>query len=237
LRDYRPEAFARPAVTVDVVVLTLVDAELRVLLIKRKQHPFRGAWALPGGFVHVGDGRRDQGEDLDAAAARELFEETGLDAGTAYLEQLGAFGRPGRDPRMRVISVGWFALVRPDLVPLARAGGDAESARWFTVRGLDRAGLAFDHAEILDTALERLVERLDDSVVISRLVPPTFTIPELRAVREIVTGVRQDPGNFRRRFHRLLEDGVIELASGRRITHSRPATVYRFVGVNDRTLP
>ena len=122
LRRYRRGDYRVPSVTVDIVTMTVVDAELRVLLVRRGEHPFKGAWALPGGFVRVGDAHREQGEDLEAAAVRELEEETGLRPGDVYLEQLGAFGRAGRDPRMRVITVAYYALVRPDLVPLVRGG-------------------------------------------------------------------------------------------------------------------
>src|SRR5262249_6434489 len=149
LERYRPGDFPRPSVTVDIVVLTIVDAELRVLLIRRKDHPFKNRWALPGGFVRVGDGHRSQGEDLDAAAARELEEETGLAPRMAYLEQLRAFGRAGREPRMRVITMAYYAIVRHDYVPLVRAGGDAAEAEWVAVTSLPRTPLAFDHADII----------------------------------------------------------------------------------------
>jgi 8-oxo-dGTP diphosphatase len=228
LARYRPGDFPRPSVTVDIVVLTIVDAELRVLLVRRKEHPYKNRWALPGGFVRVGDGHRNQGEDLDAAAARELEEETGLAPRMAYLEQLRAFGRAGRDPRMRVITIAYYALVRPDYVPLVRAGGDAQEADWVSVSSLSRTPLAFDHADIVAAALAHTVRRLDDSDLLFNLVPPTFTIPELRSAREIVTGQPQDPGNFRRRFQRMIEDGIIERAPGKRITASKPAVVYRF---------
>src|SRR5262245_49090175 len=122
LARYRPAAYPRPAVTVDIVILTIVDAELRVLLVRRKEHPFKDCWALPGGFVRVGDAHKDQGEDLDAAAAREPEEETRLSPTMVFLEQLHTFGAANRDPRMRVISVAYYALVRPDLMPLVRAG-------------------------------------------------------------------------------------------------------------------
>jgi len=228
LARYRPSDFPRPSVAVDVVIFTVVDAELRVLLVRRREPPFRGRWALPGGFVRVGEGPRDQGEDLDAAAARELEEETGLDARSTHLEQLRAFGRAGRDPRTRVITIAYVALVRPDLVPRVRPGGDADRTAWLAVSGIGRADLAFDHAEIVEVARRRIVARLDDSDVAFSLVPATFTIPELRSVHEIVTGAPHDPGNFRRKFHRLIELGVIEQAPGKRITASKPATVYRF---------
>ncbi len=228
LREYRPADYPRPSVTVDLVVLSVVDGELRVLLVRRAGHPFKGAWALPGGFVRVGDAHRDQGEGLEDAAARELEEETGLRAEDVYLEQLGAFGQPGRDPRMRVITVAYYALVRPDLVPLVRAGGDAAAANWVTVGKLRRADLAFDHHAILQAALARLAERIDTTAVAASLVPATFTVAELRHVHGIVRGEAQDAGNFRRRFTRMLEDRVVEQAPGKRITASKPATLYRF---------
>ena len=231
LASYRPEQYARPAVTVDIVVLTIVDCDLKLLLVERNEHPHKGRWALPGGFVRVVDakpGARDQGEDLDAAAARELSEETSLPPGSAYLEQLGAFGKAGRDPRMRVISVAYFSLVRPTLVPLVRGGGDASQAKWFSVEGLDLASLAFDHGEMVTAALARARARIDESSIAFELVPETFTIPELRSVYEAIKGAPQDAGNFRKRFFRLIEDGVLEVAPGKRVTASKPAKVYRF---------
>lgn len=228
LAKYRPEAFPRPSVTVDIAVFSIIDAELRVLLVKRGQHPFKGTWALPGGFVRVGDGHRDQGEDLEAAAARELTEETSLRASDVFLEQVGAFGRANRDPRMRVITVAFCALVRPDLVPLVRAGGDAAEADWLTVSSLSPSDLAFDHAEIVERAIEHVAARVDASDIASSLVAKTFTVQELRHVHALLTGKPQDPGNFRRKFERLVEDGIIEQAPGKRLTASKPAMVYRF---------
>ncbi len=228
LRNYRPSDFPRPSVTVDIAAFSVIDAELRVLLVRRGEHPFRGAWALPGGFVRVGDGRRDQGEDLDEAAMRELEEETALKPTAVYLEQLGAFGRAKRDPRMRVITVAYFALIRPDLVPLVKAGGDAASAEWVQVDALTPPDLAFDHHEIIRQAVERIAERIDSTSIARSLVPATFTIPELRHVHALLGGKPQDPGNFRRKFERLLEDGIIEQAPGKRLTASKPAAVYRF---------
>ncbi len=228
LARYRPANFPRPSVTVDIVVLTIVDAELRVLLVKRKEHPFKGQWALPGGFLRVGDGKKNQGEDLDVAAARELEEETGLKPNLAYLEQLYTFGKADRDPRMRVVTVAYYALVRPDLVPLVRSGGDAAEASWFAVPSLRKTTLAFDHAAIIAKAIERIASKLDYSNIMFKLVPQTFTIPELRSVREIITGAPQDRGNFRRRVARMIEDKIIEQAPGKRITTSKPATVFRF---------
>lgn len=228
LAGYRPKEYPRPSVAVDLVVLTIVDAQLRVLLVKRREHPFKGAWALPGGFVRVAETAADQGEDLDAAARRELEEETGLEPARVYLEQLFTFGKAGRDPRMRVISVSYYALVRPDLAPFVKAGGDVSEADWFPVERLTKLELAFDHAEIIAVALERIRGKLDYTNIAFDLVPATFTIPELRHVFSVVLDRPMDPGNFRRRFNRMLEDGVLEKAPGKRITASKPATVYRF---------
>ena len=229
LRKYRPADYPRPSVTVDIAAFTVIDAELRVLLVRRAEHPFKGRWALPGGFVRVGDGHRDQGEDLDAAAERELEEETALPASEVYVAQLGTFGRAGRDPRMRVITVAYYALIRPDLVPLVKAGGDASATEWAAVETLRPADLAFDHHEIVRRAVEQVADRIDVSSIASSLVPRTFTIPELRHVHALLAGHPQDPGNFRRKFERLVEDGVIEQARGKRLTASKPAAVYRFV--------
>lgn len=239
LDEYRAADFPRPSVTVDLVILTVQDKELRVLFVQRNEHPFKGRWALPGGFVRVKDDRRDQGEDLAEAAARELEEETGLASGAAgriFLQQVGAFGKPGRDPRMRVISVAYYALVRPTLVPLIRAGGDVAHARWFSVAELPKDKgemLAFDHGEILDAALDRARADLDRSAIAFELVPETFTIQELRAVHEAIRGEPLDPGNFRKKFLRMIEDGLIDAARGKRPTVSKPASVYRFVRPTD----
>lgn len=178
--------------------------------------------------MRVGDARKNQGEDLDAAARRELEEETSFRASDVFLEQLGAFGQANRDPRMRVITVAYYALVRPDLVPLARAGGDAVHAEWLSVDALQPGSLAFDHAVIIERAAARVAERIDTSAIAQSLVPKTFTIPELRHVHAVLTGKKQDPGNFRRKFERLLDDGVIDRAPGKRITASKPAQVFRF---------
>jgi 8-oxo-dGTP diphosphatase len=232
LEKYRPGDWPRPSVTVDLVILTVQDRDLKILLVKRSEHPFKDRWALPGGFVRVSDDRKNQGEDLDAAALRELEEETGLSQATCgqfFLEQVKTFGKPGRDPRMRVISVAYYALVRPTLVPLIRAGGDVSHTRWFSLADLSQhEALAFDHAEILTATLDRARADLDRSSIAFELVPETFTIQELRAVHETIGGEPLDPGNFRKKFLRMIEDGLIELARGKRATASKPASVYRF---------
>ena len=230
LASYRPKDYPRPSVAVDLVIFTIIDAQLRVLLVRRNEHPFKNAWALPGGFLRVGEAPGAQGEDLEDAARRELQEETGLDPARVYLEQLAAFGRAGRDPRMRVVSVAYVALVRPDLAPFVKAGGDVKEVDWFGVEAAAKDNdLEFDHREIVTLALSRVRSGLESTNIAFDLVPLTFTIPELRHVYAMVLNKPMDPGNFRRKFNRLVEDGVIEQAPGKRITASKPATVFRFV--------
>jgi len=229
LAEYRQKGRPAPAVTVDLVVFTVRDTDLKLLLISRKEQPFQGAWALPGGFVRVGDAFENQGEDVETAAHRELAEETGLPRGATYLEQLYTFGRAGRDPRMRVITVAWYALIRPDLAPMVTAGSDAADARWFSLTDLPEA-LAFDHEQILAKAVERIRGKIDYAPIAFDLVPETFTIAELRAVYEAIKGEEYDPGNFRRRFKRMMTDGVVVQAPGKRHTGRRPAAVYAFAG-------
>lgn len=176
----------------------------------------------------MGPSAKNQGEDLDEAAARELEEEGGLSASDVLLEPLRAFGKAGRDPRMRVVSVAYYALVRPDLLPNVRPGGDVSHVRWTTVAKALAAPLAFDHHDILEAAIGHIHERLESTAIAKNLVPATFTIPELRAAFEIVSGKTLDHGNFRRKFNALLDSGVVERAPGKRATASKPAAVYRF---------
>lgn len=207
---YDPSAFPPFAVTVDLVVLTVRNHSLCALAVRRAEPPFQGRWALPGGFVR-------QDEDLTQAAARELAEETGLHAHDpsapthdkgAHLEQLATYGDPGRDPRMRVVSVAHLALA-PDL-PSPRAGGDAGAARWAPVdellrqagaagEGEDAAPLAFDHARILADGVERARSKIEYSSLATAFCPPEFTVGELRRVYEAVWGVALDPRNFHRK--------------------------------------
>lgn len=207
--------FPRPQVAVDLVIFTVVETDLKVLLIERALPPFQGRWALPGGFVRVGPGGIG-GESLEDAAARELAEETGLPPGSAFLEQLYTFGDPGRDPRGRVISVAWFALMSATWFPWIRGGSDAAAARWWSLADPEFPALAFDHPILLKTAVARLRGKIDDSPVAFYLVPDPFTSAELQAVHEAVKGVAYDPANFRRRFRRMVEDGLVIAAPGKR---------------------
>jgi len=206
--------YPRPTLTVDIVVFTLRENRLQVLLIQRAHDPFAGEWALPGGFVEID-------ESLDAAANRELEEETGVKE--AYLEQLYTYGAPDRDPRGRAISVAYYALIPADAPVVKEGRSDAIQAQWFPVPELPP--LAFDHAEIASYALRRLRYKLEYSAVGFELLPETFTLSELQQTYEIILGEKLDKRNFRRR---ILEAGVIEPTHHRRSGDGRPARLYRY---------
>jgi 8-oxo-dGTP diphosphatase len=171
---------------VDLAIFSIRDGQLCLLLIERGVEPFKGRWALPGGFVRMT-------EDLQAGAQRELLEETGISQ--AYLEQVGAFGRPDRDPRERVISVGFYAIIASDRIEL-RAGSDARLARWWPCDELP--ALAFDHSQILARAREQLKDRVRRSAVALQFLPPEFTLTELQLVHELILGEKIDKRNFRK---------------------------------------
>jgi 8-oxo-dGTP diphosphatase len=211
---YDPNQYERPSVTVDVVTFTLRDHDLKVLLIRRKHPPFAGYWAIPGGFVQMD-------ESLEAGALRELEEETGVC--DVYIEQLYTFGQPNRDPRTRVITVAYFALVPASALPALQAGDDAADAQWWSM--YDLPPLAFDHAEILDYALTRLRYKLEYSAVGFELLPEKFTLSELQSTYEVILGEKLDRGNFRKKLHKA---AVVEPTRDYRNTGGRPARLYRF---------
>jgi 8-oxo-dGTP diphosphatase len=204
--------YPKPSVTVDVVIITLRGEELHVLLVKRDLAPYKGKWAIPGGFVHLD-------ESLESAARRELHEETGVT--NVYLEQLYTFGDPGRDRRGRVISVAYIALVPASLD--VEAGSDAREARWWPLKELP--ALAFDHDKIVQLALTRLRYKIEYSAVGFRLLPEVFTLSELQRAYEIILGEPLDKRNFRRR---IMEAEVIEPTDDMRSGEGRPARLYRF---------
>jgi 8-oxo-dGTP diphosphatase len=226
LASYDPRAFDPIAVTVDIVALTIrqlppgsgesageaTRKALHVLLVRRGEMPHAGRLALPGGFVRPvvdADGIRRE-EDLDEAAERELAEETGLAAGTrldrVHLEQLGTYGKPGRDPRMRIVSVAHLAFA-PDL-PDPTAGGDASHAMWVPVADIAPESLAFDHARILADGLERARAKLEYSPLAIAFAGEEFTITELREVYQAVWGEPMHAGNFHRKV--LSVPGFVE---------------------------
>ncbi|HXS66660.1 MAG TPA: NUDIX domain-containing protein [Streptosporangiaceae bacterium] len=228
--NYDPRAYAPVAVTVDVVTLTIRDGALHALLIQRGEPPYMSHWALPGGFVKVAAGsngaQAKQGlawadqtdEDLPDAAIRKLAQETGQDLSQIHLEQLATYGAPGRDPRMRVISVAYLAFA-PEL-PEPRAGEGTTAAAWIAVdslgliegAGQQRPGttrkLAFDHAEILADGLERARSKLEYTPLATRFVIEPFSISELRTVYETVWGENLHAGNFHRKV--LSVPGFVE---------------------------
>ena len=226
----KPEANAPPgydaskfpafAVTVDIVILTMAEGVLHVLLVRRGEEPFEGMWAIPGGFK-----RPD--ETLDEAARRELSEETGIDV-PSLLTQFAAYGDPGRDPRMNVVTVAYLAVLRD--VGAIVAGTDAADAALVPVSDIleERIELAFDHQRIVRDAIKRVRVELEVSGIATALVGTTFTMAELRTVYEAIWGVQLDAANFRRSI--VSEDGWV-IPTGRTAPPGpgggRPAELYR----------
>lgn len=230
LQQYDPSAFEKPSVAVDVVVLTLLEGNLHVLLTPRSEHPYKESWSLPGGFVKMD-------ESLDEAAARVLKQKGGLEK--VYLEQLYTFGAVRRDPRMRILSVAYFALVEYSRVNAQVA----ENAAWLEVqvdwkgesggpaRVLDAVGderlLAFDHADILGMAIKRIRGKLEYVPIGFELLPPRFTLRQLQEVHETVLGHKVNKDSFRRK---MLASGMLEatgeLEQGKDF---RPAELYRYL--------
>lgn len=204
----------RPAVTVDCVVFGLDEGELKVLLIQRDLEPFKGEWALPGGFVR-------EGESLDDAARRELREEAGL--GDVFLEQLYTFGGVDRDPRGRVVTVAYFALVNlADHPP--HADTDARDAAWFALSDVRK--LAFDHDRILAAAVDRLRGKVRWQPIGFELLPRLFTLTQLQTLYETVLGRTLDKRNFRKK---ILGMGLlVETNEVQKDVAHRAARLYRF---------
>lgn len=259
LQQYRPGDYERPSVTVDILVFAVnetLDA-LKILLIRRKNHPYIQCWALPGGFVEMD-------ESLEDAARRELEEETGLQ--DIYMEQLFTFGEPGRDPRSRVISTAYMALVRETSV-IVQAGDDAADACWFTIRQNDSemelvgdngeilryhikqipmfiggvsmiqesvykkedSGIAFDHEKVIQMGLSRLRNKAEYTNVLFGLMPEEFTLPELQKLYETVLGKTLYKANFRKKISRYLEPtGTKKVQEGTK----RSPELYRFQDIN-----
>jgi 8-oxo-dGTP diphosphatase len=217
---YDPSEFPAFAVTVDIVILTMSAGVLHVLLVRRGEAPFEGMWAIPGGF-------KRPHETLDEAARRELADETGVEGG-GLLRQFGAYGDPGRDPRMNVVTVAYLAPLREvgDVV----AGTDAAEASLVPISDVldGRLELAFDHGRIVRDAIERVRVELDFTDIATAFVGPTFTMAELRAVYEAIWGVELDAANFRRSI--VAEEGWV-IPTGRRAqpgsAGGRPAELYR----------
>ncbi len=207
------EGYARPAVTVDVLLFTIRGEKLQLALIKRGIEPHKGSWALPGGFVRMD-------EELEEAARREIEEEIGVR--DVFLEQLYTFGAPDRDPRTRVITIVYFALVPGEHLTL-RADTDASDASWFAVGDLPK--LAFDHEQIVAVALERLKGKIEYSNIAYGLLPARFRLSELQRVYEIILGRALDKRNFRKR---VLALGLVEATEKYSSGAHRPAQLFRW---------
>ena len=205
--------YPHPAVTVDIIIFSIRDEELKLLLIRRALEPFKGEWALPGGFIHMD-------EDLETAARRELEEETGVK--NVFLEQLYTYGKPNRDPRERIITVAYFALIPSDKIRI-QAATDAEAVGWFGINELPV--LAFDHVEIVDSAHKRLVGKLDYSTIAFQFMNEQFTLSELQKVYEIILQDEIDKRNFRK--WALALDQIEETGEKYRKGTHRPAKLYR----------
>lgn len=206
--------YARPALTVDCVVFGLDEEDLKVLLIQRDLDPFKGCWALPGGFVHVG-------ESIEDAAQRELTEETGVKR--IFFEQLYTFGQPERDPREHVVTVAYYALVRMSDHRL-QAATDARNAAWFGIDDVPK--LAFDHRKILDMAHERLKTRVRYQPIGFELLPSKFPLRTLQHLYEAVLERELDKRNFRKKI--LGMDVLEELDEIETNVSHRAARLYRF---------
>lgn len=213
-KTYDVNRFERPSVTVDVLFFTIKEGVLHVLLIKRAAWPYKGYWALPGGFVSMS-------ENLEEAAKREIFEECGVR--DLFLEQLYTFGNPKRDPRTRVITVAYFALAPFEEIQKL-SGEEVREVRYFPVSSLPK--LAFDHKEIVMTGLERLKNKIGYSNIVFGLLPDKFSLSEVQRVYEVIYGRKIDKRNFRKW---ILSTGLLVSTGKRNIGQAyRPALMYRF---------
>ena len=208
-------AYETPLVTVDNVVFTIVEQSLQVLLVQRQSEPFAGMWSIPGGFIH-------EGETLEEAALRALGEKTTVK--DIYLEQLYAFGLPKRDPRARVITVSYYALIHYEKVLELEALQEQLHTEWFDVGTLP--DLAFDHQQIVERAQSRMKERLENSSIAFQLLPEKFTLTELQRVYELILEKALDKRNFRKK---MLATGILtELGETKMEGYHRPAQLYSF---------
>lgn len=237
LKTYDASEYERPSVTADIVVLTLDSSdELSILLIKRGEYPFKGCWAIPGGFLQAGK------ESIDEAAARELKSETNID--NVYLKQLYTFGNPGRDPRTTVISVAYTALVPKHMLDI-KAGDDAQDARLFKIKydvygivftndglTITESDLAFDHNEIIRMAITRLRNRIDyeDDAFSLLKNKNEFTISELKRIHETIKNRSLDLPNFRKTFLRdYVSSGKVKDLGKTVVSKGKPARLYTLI--------
>ena len=211
MKEENIHSFAKPSVTADIIIFTIQNQKLKVLLIKRGVEPFKNMFAIPGGFVKMN-------ENLEQAAKRELEEETGVKE--VYLEQLYTFGEVNRDPRGRVITVAYMALVNSENINL-KASTDASEAQWFSTKKIP--DLAFDHKNILNYSLKRLKWKFEYTTVAFSLLPKEFTISQIQAIYEIVFDKEFDKRNFAKK---LLSINILKEEGVRREVSHRPPMLY-----------
>lgn len=237
LASYDLRKFPPAAVTVDTAILTIIERELSVLLIRRGNHPERGKWALPGGF-------KDEGETLFDAALRETEEETGVSPrqlkAAGHIEQLGSYGDPGRDRRGHIVSVAYVVVLPAELS--VQAGDDAQEARWWQLsklaldRGRGTVPIAFDHRQILRDARDRVRSKIEYTTLATRFLPQAFTVDQLRQVYESVWARELNAGNFWRKFTRT-EKCLIPVGEANSTNRGRKPTLYRAGDVRYLTSP
>jgi 8-oxo-dGTP diphosphatase len=208
-----PTDAGRPVLTTNVVVFSLRDEKLKLLLVRRRNAPFQGYWSLPGGVV-------GEDEDIEANANAKLEEGTGVSG--LYLEQLCTFGAPDRDPRERVVSIAYYALVPSKRLRL-RTDEHSEGVGWFALDELPE--LAFDHAQMVETAHQRLASKLEYSTIAFQFMPERFTLSELQNVYQIILNCELDKRNFRKRM--LAMDQIRQTPEVRKNGSHRPARLYR----------
>lgn len=221
-KNYDSSSYEKPGVSVDIIIFTIKDEDLKVLLVKRKSWPFEDMWALPGGFVGLD-------ESLDDAAKRELLEETNVK--DIYLEQLYTFGEPNRDPRTRVITVSYFALISSTELKI-KAASDAKDVAWFSVDELPE--LAFDHNKMMVYALDRIRNKIEYTNIAFQLLPDKFTLTELQKTYEVILNKELDKRNFRKKVKEM--DMVKPLKEKKMEGAHRPAQLFVFKKESERTL-
>lgn len=217
LRDYNIHDFDVPLTTVDMSIFSLREESLQVLLVKRGQHPQKGRWALPGGFIDL-----SKDSDLDATAYRKLHEKTAVNA--PYLEQLGTFGSNNRDPRGWSVTVAYLALIKSDDVQLESRDHSSESVEWRPIDEALNCELAFDHQSILRTALQRLKSKVQYTSLPTHLLPNEFTLTELQRTFELIMNHKVEKKSFRRR---ILDAGILEDTGKLRTGSNRPAALFK----------
>ena len=213
LKNYNADDYQHPSVTVDMLIFTVIEDKLKLMLIKRKNPPYKNKWAIPGGFVEIN-------ESVDSAAMRELAEETGITF--TFMEQFGVFGEVDRDPRTRVISIAYLALVPSECLKEMKAGDDAKEVELFDIKELPE--LAFDHYAIIMTGWNRLREKLEYTKIAFELLPEEFTIQDIQKVYESILGYSLDKANFRRMIKSKFE---LEDTGKVRKVYQRPSKIWR----------